>query len=272
MISKFIKTKNFFYNVLLLCLAISLISALVAFNQESKVNDSLDEASEMFYWWFANLTTIGYNNSLETDIGRMAGMISMVTGSFMYLGLFSELIIRLKNINEEKFVGIQEYFGLNHVVIIGYNNLAVSLITLLVSVLKDDIDIVLVTNQIDSNPNPNRIKFIRENPVNQESLTKAQIDTASLAIVLSRDDVSDQKSDFNVMLIGGMIEESQKKVHTLVEISSKGIEESMRKFHIDDVFTFFDLLEDTRNKPTKSKILKKIPKDLRESILKEDFV
>jgi len=46
----------------------------------------------------------------------------------------------------------------------------------------------------------------------------------------------------------------------------------MSRFNIDGEFTFVELLEDTMNDPDHSHILKKIPKRIKESILKDDFL
>ncbi|MDQ6985873.1 MAG: ion channel [Candidatus Dojkabacteria bacterium] len=272
MINRLFRSKYFFYRALAIMVILSLLAAVLTFFFERKVNEDMNEISEIAFWWVASITTVGSGGHPITDMGRFFGIFTMLFGSLFYLGAFTELIIWLKNIAKERFSGVKEYRGTNHILVLGYNSLAIGLITFLKKALKDEIDIVLITSTIHSNPYPDRVKFIKQSPISSSTLEIANANQASVAFVLSQDDVSDQKSDLNALLIGGMIEEMQKNVFTLVEISDSKNKEQMDKFKIDDEFTFLELLEDSRNEPSHSKILKKIPHALKESIIKQEYL
>lgn len=268
------KNKTIYYQFLFLTILLSFLSSVLTLYFERETNPELDEVSEIIFWWVATLTTIGSGGHPVTFLGEVFGIATMVLSSFMYLAVFTEIIIWLKTLSDQRFVGLRKYSGSNHVVIVGYNSLTVALINFLNKVLRSDIDIVLLTSAIDANPDPDRVEFVKVNPGTSGALEKASIAKAQLAFVLSHDEVSDKKSDLNALLIAGMIEESQRHVFTMIEVTSeKNVKDKdMDKFNIDGEFTFIDLLNDSKSDPKDSRILKKLPKDIRKEILKEEYI
>ena len=81
---------------------------------------------------------------------------------------------------------------------------------------------------------------------------------------MSNDETLSEKVDLNTIIMGAMIEEMNSEVHTVVELSFKDKEGHVEDFNIDSALTFEELLVATRNPEKKTKILKNIPKALRE--------
>jgi hypothetical protein len=268
------RNKVTYYQFLFLTILLSFLSSVITLNFERNTNSDFDEFSEMIFWWVGTLTTIGSGGHPITLWGEVFGVTTMLLSSFMYLAVFTEIILWLKTLSDQRFVGLRKYSGSNHIVIVGYNSLAVALINFLARVVRSDIDIVLLTSAIDANPDPDRVEFVKVNPATSGALEKASISKAHLAFVLSHDEVSDKKSDLNALLIAGMIEESQRHVYTMIEVANeKNVKEKdMDRFNIDAEFTFLELLNDSKNDPKDSKILKKIPKAIRKEVLREEYI
>lgn len=247
-------------------------STLLYFVEKGNSNPYYQNFPDLLVTWISIITTVGINlGPLTSDESKLLLVISMLSGTFMYFAAFSELILWLRDRYESKYKGIKRYTGANHVIVVGYNNLALGIIHLLDRILLPEIDIVLVTSRIDTNPDFERLKFIKDHPATTTALHKAKVESAELAIILSNDEVSGDKMDMNTVLIGGMIEELNPDVFSIVELSSKRKTMTIEEFQIDETITFDELLEDTRHRDVKPNLLKKLPKNLREIIIREEY-
>ncbi|GAB4284000.1 MAG: hypothetical protein Kow0081_0870 [Candidatus Dojkabacteria bacterium] len=268
MFGKVISERSLYYKFVVAMLLVSFISAAITFVFEYDFEGSdFKSISDLFFWWFAAMTTVGAGIAPVTEMGRLFGIITMVTGALFYLGVLTDLLIWAKNKADEKFSGSTSYRGSNHILIIGYNNLAIGLINLLERKLSKNIDIVLVTNKIENNPVPDRVRFVKIHPSSTKSLEKISVNKASVAFVLSDEDLTDRKADVNALLLGGMIEELQRSVFTMVELNNEKSIKDFELFKIDQTFTFEELLKDLKDDQKDSTLLKKIPKNIREGIL-----
>src|SRR5688572_12521375 len=122
------KNKGTYYQFLFLTILLSFLSSVATLHFEKEVNADFNEFSEMIFWWVATLTTIGSGGHPVTFWGEVFGIATMILSSFMYLAIFTEIIIWLKTLSDQRFVGLRRYSGGNHVVIVGYNSLTVALI------------------------------------------------------------------------------------------------------------------------------------------------
>lgn len=271
-LNKISTDKALFYKFIGSLLIVSMMAAVLVYYNESQVNLEIDSPLDGIFWWIASLTTIGSSPALITDWGKFWGIILMISGSVMYLGVFTEIILWVKNKSDERFTGISNYDGKNHILIIGYNNLAVGLINFLDKIVRPEVDILLVTTQIETNPNAERVKFVKINPAISNSLNKVSVSKAKLAFVLSNDELADKKVDLNTMLIAGMIEELQSSVHTIAEVTGDVDKKEFKIFNIDNHFTFEELLSDISSSPEHSKIVRKFTKELKQDLLREEYV
>lgn len=259
--------------IIFLALLVSFIATVFLFYFENQNGNShYQNAFDLVYIWVAIITTVGPASiTLTTHEGKAFLALAILSGTFMYFAAFSELILSIKDRYESKYKGIKSFKGNNHVVIIGYNNLALGIIHLLDRILLPEVQIVLITSKIDSNPDYDRLKFIKDHPASTTALKKANITSAKLAIILSNEEVSADKMDMNTILIGGMIEELSPDTYTIVELESKAKLNAIDEFNIDEVISFKELLEDTRNREVKPEILKKFPVELREMLVKKEY-
>jgi len=252
---------------MILMIFTSYFAALVSYIFEVDGGNQDFEIIDMLFWWVASMTTVGAGSVPITLGGKIFGMITMLTGAVVYLGLISEMILWIKNKSDEKLKGYKSYNGNGHILIIGYNELALGLINLLDRVVKPEIDIVMLTNSVETNPNPDRIHFVRKSPANSKTLDKVNVREAKLAFILRKDEVSDTKADLNTLLISSMIEKKEEGVYTFAEVSSKKQPKQLKELNVDELFTFEDLLTDIKEDQNESKILKKLPKKVLKEIL-----
>lgn len=259
--------------IIVLALLVSFSSTVLLYYFENQNNNShYQSIYDFVYIWTTILTTVGPASiTLSTDEGKFFISLAVLSGTFMYFAAFSELVLSIKDRYESKYKGLKTFKGSNHVVIIGYNNLALGIIHLLDRILLPEVQVVLITSKIDSNPDYERLKFIKDHPASTTALKKANITAAKLAIILSNEEVSADKMDMNTILIGGMIEELSPDTFTIVELESKSRLSAIEEFNIDEVITFKELLEDTRHRELKPKILKKFPSDLRELLIRKEY-
>lgn len=255
------------FKLSVLLLSISFISGLIVFLLEDGQNPAFSTFTNFLFWWVAILTTVGTGTQPVTDVGQFFAIITMLSGTFVYLALFSELILWIKSRSDQRFGGYKKYKGKSHILIVGYNELAVGLINLLDRVVNPEVDIVLVTSQIDTNPNADRVTFVKLNPAVGNILQKVNAQFASVAFVLSKDEISAKKIDLNTVLIANTIEKMGEHVFTYAELTHKQKKE-FEMFEIDEFFTSEDLLKDLRTEPNKSKLMSKLPDKLKEVLLK----
>jgi voltage-gated potassium channel len=259
--------KKFFYYFIIFLVLLSFIFAILTFYAERVQNPDFSRWIDAFFWWTATLTTAGAGSVPITDAGKFFGMGNMIIGAVLYLAILSELVFWVKAKSEEQYSGYKKYTGTNHILILGYNELTLGLIHLLEQVIHPGIDIVLVTNQIDSNPKPDRVRFVRKNHIAVSTLEKVNAHTASIAFILNRDDIADKKVDYNTMLTANLVEQIERDVFTFVEISDGRRAKAFDMFHVDATFTDEELFQDLKIDSKQSKLLKKLPKEIREKIM-----
>lgn len=265
--------KQFFYRFILLMILISCASAFATYTFEKGSNTEFDQPIDWIFWWVASMTTAGTGPFPITDMGKVFGIITMLSGAVFYLAVLSELILWIKTKSDEKLKGLHGYKGAGHVVVVGYNELALGLINLLDRVLKPSVDVILLTNDIDTNPNVDRVQFVKRDPATNNSLSKVNIDKAKVAFVLSRDDLIAKKVDLSSLIIAGMIEEIESDVFTLAEVTSEAKVKDYKFISVDTYFTFQELLNDLKIgvKDKDIKLIKKLPEKLRQDLLKDEY-
>lgn len=271
MFKKLQSDKQFFYRFILLMILISFVSAAATFTFEKDYNFEFDSFLDMVFWWVASMTTVGTGPFPITDEGKIFGIVTMLSGAVFYLAVLSELILWIKNKSDEKLKGLSGYKGTGHVVVVGYNELALGLINLLDKVLKPSVDIILLTNEIDSNPSVDRVHFVKRDPATNNSLGKVSIEKAKVAFVLSRDDLIANKVDLSSLIIAGMIEEIQSSVFTFAEVTNKAKVKNYEYISVDTHFTFEELLNDLKSGMKDISMIKKLPQKLRNEILQEEY-
>lgn len=254
-----------------LLLSFALSSAV--FILEFDINPSFNNPIDLLLWWISTITTVGAGPATPlTSIGKLLTAGAMLSGTVMYFAAFSELVIWAKQRSDRKLSGDQNYTDKGHVLIVGYNTMALALTQFLDSVLKPEIDIVLLTDKISQNPFVDRVSFIRSAPTTASSLLKANVTEAKLAFILSDESTSSAKADMNTMLVAGMIEDAQTGVYTIAEVSSVKRTASERSaFDIDKTITYHELLKGIRNSESASAIISKLPVSLRKELLKPEY-
>lgn len=216
--------------ILVPLLLVSMLSTYIVASVEKTTNQLWGDPGNALWWWLITISTIGYGDMVpSTYIGRFFGSIVVLSGIVFFGTIVSELGILLKALSQREHLGLKVIKDKNHVVILGDNPLLSSLI-LNVRKINDDKKIVVVTHMLESRPFED-ISFVKGDPRYRETLERANIKEASLAIILADDHVNNP--DAYSIIIGNELEEINPKLLKIAEITDGKWETIFKQSGID---------------------------------------
>lgn len=183
------------YKSLMIVVIFIILCSLLFYYFENNENPNINSLEDSLWWGFVTSTTVGYGDIYPiTSIGRFIAMIVMLIG----IGIFGFITASVASIlvekNLKKGMGLLDVKFENHIVIVGWNFRAKSIIEELINEDKD-IKIALI-DKIESNPYDNKnISYIKGDAWSDKVLTRANVQHAKIAIVLG-----DKKKDCDEMI------------------------------------------------------------------------
>jgi voltage-gated potassium channel len=193
------------------------------------------------WYTIVTMTTVGYGDFFPKSTGGrfLVGWPVMVFGIGLLgyaLSVIATALITRKN---KEMKGMSSFKLQDHIVILNYPGLA-KLEHLLQELFLGIVgrkQIVLVDEYLEELPAElarDNVRFVRGNPVRDETLSRASIDSASHAIVLCRNENETASDNLNVSITLA-IEGRNKAINTVVEIVDPASEELLRKTGCDRV-------------------------------------
>jgi voltage-gated potassium channel len=223
-----------------------LIVAVLAYGTSGFLYFELSNNPELTFLdglWYTvvTMTTVGYGDFFPKTIGGrfLVGWPVMIFGIGLLGYALSVIATALITAKNKEIKGMASFKLQDHVVILNYPGLA-KLEHLLQELFLGPVgrkQIVLVDEHLEELPAElvkENLRFVRGNPVRDETLSRASIDEASHAIVLCRNE-NDTTSDSLNVSITLAIEGRNKAINTVVEIVDPGSEELLRKTGCDRV-------------------------------------
>lgn len=208
-----------FYKSLLIVIIFIIACSGTFYYFEVGVNPNIDDVGDALWWGFVTSTTVGYGDIYPVTIwGRFIAIIDMLIG----IGIFGFITASVASIlvekNFKKGMGLLDVNFNNHIIIIGWNFRAKSIIEELINENKD-IKIVIIDN-IDNNPYDNKnISYIKGDAWRDEVLKRANILEAKIAIVLGdRESKYDEMIDAKSVLICLAIDRLNPNIYLVTEV------------------------------------------------------
>jgi len=153
-------------------------------------------------WWaIITTSTIGYGDFVPTSIlGRSIAILLILIGTGFVTTYFVALASSAVTNQNAYLEGKTSYQGKGHVVIVGWNERVKETIKQL-KTKKPPIDIILIDETLEELPNPSQnIHFIKGNPMDDETLEKANITNAELILITSDQSKDETQADMCTIL------------------------------------------------------------------------
>lgn len=170
------------------------IVVLVSFLMPWLEPNTFDSSFESIWWLLATLTTVGYGDIYPTTmLGKILGMIMMISGVGFFALIITELTKNVMNKISEREHGLKEFDGQDHVIICCDKS---EIIRQIVDEYREDyggeIEDFVVVSQKDESPIRNldysKLHWINGKPQEVDVLEKANPKEAKIGHVYLEDD------------------------------------------------------------------------------------
>ncbi|WP_010176039.1 potassium channel family protein [Bacillus coahuilensis] len=171
-------------------------------------------------WWaIITASTVGYGDYFPiTWSGRIIAVLLILMGAGFLSTYFVSLAASAVKTQNAHLEGRRHFHGKKHVIIIGWNERAKELIDHLSSLDKSTI-IMLVDATLERNPyNDHHIHFVRGVPYIDETLRKANIREADIAVITSDQNKNEIHADMSSVLTLLSIKGLNPNLYCVVEI------------------------------------------------------
>jgi len=195
-----------------------------------------------FWYSFVTVTTVGYGDLYpSTPGGRfIVGVPLMFFGIGLLGYVLSIAATALVEAKTKELHGMSDFKLKDHLVILNFPGVG-KLLRVLDELAHDerhvDRDVVLIDEDLAELPaelHARGVRFVRGNPARDATLSRASVDTAAYALVLSRDPGNPRSDERNVAITLAL-EARSSSVHSVVECVDFSTQELLRKAGCDGI-------------------------------------
>ena len=221
-IQKLRRSKKIGVSCVLALVALSIFGNAVTFYVfDGPLKPDLTFADAVWYS-IISMTTIGYGDFSATSPGARAGTVFFIVlmGLSAFSTMLGMLIDAMIHLNIRELHGMSNTYCKNHVLIAHFPD--EGRVRKIIQELRDDpeyaeVDIVMVNDTIEANPfELENVFFVKGSPLQIETLERACLKDASLAIVLCTNQ-ADSSSDGIVASVVTLIEHLRPEIKTVAE-------------------------------------------------------
>lgn len=224
------------YKSLIIVITFIISLSLVFYFFELEKNPKINNLADAIWWGFITSTTVGYGDIFPiTFAGRIIAIILILIG----IGIFGFITASFASIfvekNFKKGMGLMDVDFKNHIIIIGWNYKAKSIIEELVNE-DNEIKIVIIDN-IEQNPyDKKNISYIKGNPWNDIVLKRANIDYTKTTMVLADRNLDDlEMIDAKSILTCLAIKKLNKEVYLISEVVNPENSNHFLELNVDNI-------------------------------------
>ncbi|MBI5533065.1 MAG: potassium channel protein [Deltaproteobacteria bacterium] len=199
--------------------------------------------TDAFWWALVTITTIGYGDFFPTSAGgRFLVAVPIMLFGIGLLGyvlsLAASALVEAKTRAHRGLGGMKLN---NHLIVINFPNLSKVLRVIdelrHANALGHDIDVILVDEDLEELPpelEQRHVHYVRGNPTRDDTLSRASVDEAAHAVILSKNPGDPHTDDRNVAIVLA-IEGREHKARTVVECIDESTLELLHKAGCDRV-------------------------------------
>lgn len=246
------------WGIILLITSFGASLPLLVIEQEAN-NPKFRGLKDLYWWWLNTVTGIGSDAVPITLEGRIIASFIIFAGLALLGLVISEFTAILKMIYSRKEDGHIQIRYRNHIVIFGYTSLTAGVIKLLHRHFGSETRIVLISNDVRSNPFPGQVDFIYGNPISSSTFVDANITRALAAIILANDRFRDPDT-YSLVIAAGVAQRSD-KLASIVELVDNDKRDLFKKTKIDAFINRKELLNDLLEGNPNPKLMRIISKE-----------
>lgn len=239
------KVRRYLTRSTLFVLSVSTVMVVVlggglVYYAERNVNPDIATPGDALWWSVVTVTTVGYGDRTPvTTSGRLVGVCLMLTG-IGFLGLFTATVASIfidRLLREGR--GLKPVGTDDHILICGWSDKG----RLIVRELRCETNqpLVVLCDLPERPIEGDGITFVRGRPYLEESLRKAGLYGASVAVVLA-DESEGAPSDARSVLTVLAVESLHPEVYTCVEVLDRENVEHLRRAGADEVLPTNELI------------------------------
>jgi voltage-gated potassium channel len=229
--------------------AVALAVSVVFYFAEHATNDKVHSFSDALYWMVITFTTVGYGDEYPTTgVGRLATVVMLLT----FIALMPIVTATITTIYVSRRIkgesGLDKVTAQNHIVICGWNNNGNNILAGLQE-RREPAAVVLVGEiaadhfeDISGRYPELKLHYVRGPFSNEATLTRASVNTARIAIVLSNYAVdSTTRSDDLAVLCVLALRELGPQLRIVVECFASANRANLRRAGADRVIVSGEL-------------------------------
>lgn len=194
-------------------------------------------------WWsVVTLTTVGYGDiSPSTFEGRVLAIIIMFFGIGLLGILSASLATMLISIRLREHKGMGDYSVSDHIIICEWNHRAKSIINELRSDPQTATKPIVLIADIEEKPVSDPDMLFVRGVVNEDTLEKANLETAATVVILGDDAVEVTARDAKVVLTALTVESMNPDAYSVVELVDKANKHHCQRAHADEIIVSSEL-------------------------------